>query len=75
MSLTDRRLAVALTAVAGIFHLLAPDLLLRTARWGYRRVLAVEFHPKRGASRRVRAVGVGFLLLAAALRRYTADST
>ena len=55
--------------VAGLVHLLVPGLLLWAGRWSYRWFLRVEFDPKPGAKRRVRLVGVGFLALAAVLRR------
>lgn len=51
-----------LGTLAGAIHLLAPDRLLATARWGYDRLLAVEFRPRENATRRVRLVGVAFLV-------------
>jgi hypothetical protein len=51
-------------ALAGIVHLLAPEWLLRTARVAYDRTLAVDFEPRANATRRVRLVGVGFLVAA-----------
>jgi hypothetical protein len=69
LSTVERRLLWTGTALAGVVHLLVPGLLLRTARLGYRLVLAVEFRPRDGARRRVRAVGMGLLALAAAIRR------
>lgn len=57
------------TALAGVVHLLVPGLLLRSGELAYRLVLRVEFDPKPGAKRRVRLVGLGFLAVAAALRR------
>jgi len=68
LSDTERRLVWLGTALAGLIHLLVPGLLLRTARVAYRYALAVEFDPKPGARRRVRLVGVGFLLLSEFLR-------
>jgi hypothetical protein len=44
--------------LAGIGHLLVPTRLLATARWGYDRILAVEFAPRPNAKRRVRLVGL-----------------
>jgi hypothetical protein len=55
--------------VAGVVHLLAPGLLLRSGAVAYRWFLRVEFDPIPGAKQRVRLVGVGFLVAAAALRR------
>ena len=55
--------------VAGLVHLLVPGLLLWAGRWSYRLALRVEFDPKPGAKRRVRLVGLGFLAVAAFLRR------
>jgi len=66
---TERRIVWLGTLLAGVAHLLAPGFLLATARRGYRRVLAVEFDPKRGARRRVRGIGLALLALAAVLRR------
>lgn len=63
------RLLWLASALAGLVHLLVPGLLLRSAEIGYRLVLRVAFDPKPGAKRRVRLVGVGFLALAAVLRR------
>jgi len=63
----------AALAVAGIVHLLFPRVLLRTARLGYDRLLAVEFHPRERAPRRVRAVGVLLLAAAVACRQSLAD--
>jgi hypothetical protein len=69
LSRTDRRLLSLGTALAGLVHLLVPGLLLRTARCGYRWVLAVEFRPRDGARRRVRVVGMALLAVSAVLRR------
>lgn len=66
---TERRVVWLGTLLAGVAHLVAPGLLLATARRGYRRVLAVRFDPEEGARRRVRGVGLALLALAAALRR------
>lgn len=51
----------ALLVVVGLAHLLAPGLLLWTASLGYRWVLAVEFDPRQGATRRVRLAGLGMV--------------
>ena len=59
----------AASALAGVVHLLVPGLLLRSGELAYRWFLAVEFDPKPGAKRRVRLVGLGFLAVAALLRR------
>lgn len=69
LSDTERRLVWLGATLAGLAHLLAPGLLLRTARVAYRYALAVEFDPQPGARRRVRLVGVGFLVLSKFLRR------
>ncbi|WP_049936651.1 hypothetical protein [Haloplanus natans] len=47
-----------LGVLAGVVHLLVPARLLATARWGYDRVLAVEFVPRPNATRRVRLLGL-----------------
>jgi len=47
---------------AGVAHLTIPGRLLALARWGYDRMLAVEFTPRTSAESRVRAVGVGMLV-------------
>ena len=56
-------------ALAGVVHLLVPGLLLWAGRLSYRLALRVEFDPKPGAKRRVRLVGLGFLAVAALVRR------
>jgi len=55
--------------LAGLVHLLVPGRLLWLGKLAYRWGLAVDFDPKPGAKRRVRLFGLGFLALAAALRR------
>ncbi|MFT4891783.1 MAG: hypothetical protein ACI9YT_002718, partial [Halobacteriales archaeon] len=55
---TTRRQVAVLLLLTGVVHLLAPGRLLRVARVSYDRVLAVEFTPRDGASRRVRLVGI-----------------
>lgn len=55
-------------ALAGAVHLLVPGLLLRSGEFAYRWFLRVEFDPKPGAKRRVRLVGVAFLVAAGVLR-------
>ena len=62
------RLCAAGSALAGIAHLLVPTLLLDLASAGYDRVLAVDFEPRENATVRVRVLGLGFLVAAAALR-------
>jgi hypothetical protein len=71
MSLSDthRRQICIVSTFIGIVHLAVPGVLLQTARLGYRWLLAVEFDPKPGAKARVRLVGVGFLVVAAAVWR------
>lgn len=69
LSETDLWLLSLGAALVGVVHLLIPGILLKTARWGYRWILAVEFDPKPGATGRVRLVGLGFLAVAAVLRR------
>lgn len=66
----EQRLLWLGTVAVGALHLLVPGVLLRTAQWGYRLVLAVEFDPKPGAKRRVRLVGLAVLSAAEILRRY-----
>jgi hypothetical protein len=63
-----------LGTLAGVVHLLVPDRLLATAAWGYDRVLAVDFRPRRPATRRVRLVGLLFLVASLSLRRALAAS-
>lgn len=55
-------LASVLGVVSGIVHLAVPDRLLAAARWGYDRLLAVDFDPRPNATRRVRLFGVLTLL-------------
>jgi len=45
----------------GVVHLAVPRVLLDAARWGYERILDVEFRPRGRARRRVRAVGAAML--------------
>lgn len=56
------RTVPVLGSVAGAVHLLVPGKLLATAEWGYDRVLAVDFDPRDGATRRARMVVLLFLL-------------
>jgi hypothetical protein len=72
ISETDRRLAILATALLGIVHLLVPGVLLRSARYGYDRVLDVEFRPRDGATRRVRLLGVLLVGVALALWKWDA---
>ena len=58
-------------ALTGLVHLLAPRTLLAVAGRAYDRSLAVDFEPRESAVRRVRVVGVGMLVGAAALARRT----
>jgi hypothetical protein len=62
---TRLRLLSVLGLLAGVAHLAFADRLLATARWGYDRVLAVDFDPRPNAARRVRLVGVLFVGLSA----------
>ncbi len=55
--------------IAGALHLAVPGRLLALARWGYDRVLAVEFTPRAAAKDRVRAVGVGMLAVGLVVMR------
>lgn len=55
-------------ALAGAVHLAVPGLLLRSAEFAYRWFLRVEFDPKPGAKRRVRLVGIAFLVAAGVIR-------
>jgi hypothetical protein len=56
------RLAAVGSIAASLAHFLVPGVLLRTAAWGYDRVLAVEFRPREHATRRVRLLGLVFLV-------------
>ena len=69
LSDTERTLLWAASALAGLVHLAVPGYLLRSGELAYRWFLRVEFDPKPGAKRRVRLVGLGFLAVAAVLRR------
>jgi hypothetical protein len=60
---------------AGLVHLLAPDRLLRTARWGYDLALDVQFRRGPATTTRVRLVGVGMLLAGAGLLTGVASPT
>jgi hypothetical protein len=72
---TRPRLLSICGLVAGLVHLVAPRRLLGAARWGYDRVLSVDFQPRETSPRRVRLLGLAFVgasLLAdrVARRRY-----
>ncbi|MDS0282798.1 hypothetical protein [Haloarcula onubensis] len=56
-------------ALVGLVHLAVPGRLLRSGEFAYRWFLRVEFEPKPGANGRVRLVGLGFLAVAAVVRR------
>ncbi|KYH26542.1 hypothetical protein HAPAU_16410 [Halalkalicoccus paucihalophilus] len=47
----------------GLAHLLAPRVLLATARYAYRRLLAADFDVNERTERRVRAIGLVMLAL------------
>jgi hypothetical protein len=66
------RASAAGSVLAGLVHLAAPARLLALARWGYDRVLAVEFRPRENATRRVRLVGVVMVVSAPVLARLAA---
>lgn len=69
-SVTGRlRSASWLLALAGLIHVLLAGTLLRAARWGYDRVLAVDFSPRASATVRVRLIGLAWIAAAVALRR------
>lgn len=63
------RLLSAAATVGGLLHLVAPRTLLGIAARAYDHVLAVDFQPRDGAGRRVRAVGVVLLVIGLALAR------
>ncbi len=69
LSDTERTVLWVGSAVAGVVHLAFPGLLLWLGGLAYRWFLRVEFDPKPGARGRVRLVGLGFLAIAAGLRR------
>lgn len=64
------QVAGALLAMTGLAHLLAPTTLLGLAERGYSTVLNVDFDPRPGASKRVRALGIGLLAAGAHLLYY-----
>ncbi|MFB6167810.1 MAG: hypothetical protein ABEJ43_03070 [Haloferacaceae archaeon] len=66
------RVSAVVSALAGLVHLAVPNRLLGLASWGYERVLAVGFHPRENATRRVRLVGVVMVGFAPVLRRLAA---
>jgi hypothetical protein len=66
------RVSAVGSVLAGLVHLAAPARLLVLAKWSYDRVLAVEFHPRENATRRVRLVGVVMLVSAPVLTRLAA---
>jgi uncharacterized protein YjeT (DUF2065 family) len=57
----------AALVLAGLVHVLAPRLLLGTARVGYDLVLDVEFEASGRSPRRVRVVGLGLVAAGAHL--------
>lgn len=66
------RVSAAVSALAGLVHLTVPDRLLKLASWSYDRVLAVRFHPRENATRRVRLIGAAMIASAAVLTRLAA---
>jgi hypothetical protein len=64
------RVSAVVSALAGLVHLAAPDRLLHLASWSYDRVLAVQFRPRKNATRRVRLVGIAMLVAAPVLTRF-----
>lgn len=48
--------------LAGIIHLLVPQLLLRLAQKGYKHVLAIDVQPRAPTTRRIRLIGIGMIL-------------
>ncbi|MEF8851369.1 MAG: hypothetical protein V5A44_01870 [Haloarculaceae archaeon] len=66
-----RPLGVGLV-LAGLAHLLAPGVLLWTARVAYDRVLDVRFEPRDSAPNRVRLVGAAMVATGAHLAYYGA---
>jgi len=64
------RPAGLLLVLAGLAHVLAPRLLLKSGELGYDLALAVEFDPTDAAPRRVRIAGVGMILAGAHLAYY-----
>jgi hypothetical protein len=77
-TLTRLRLLSIFGVVVGLAHLVVPRRLLATARWGYDRVLSVDFKPRPSAPRRVRLLGLVFttvsLLVDRVARRRYLDS-
>lgn len=61
------RVSAVTSAFAGLIHLIAPNQLLTLAKWSYDQVLAVRFHPRESASRRVRLIGVVMVIAAPVL--------
>lgn len=66
------RASAVVSALAGLVHLAVPARLLTLAGWAYDRVLAVRFHPRKNATRRVRLVGVVMVASAPVLARLAA---
>jgi hypothetical protein len=64
--------SAVVSVLAGLAHLVVPNRLLELARWSYDRVLAVQFQPRTGATRRVRLVGLVMVVLAPVLARLAA---
>lgn len=66
------RIGSSLLTVAGLVHVLFAETLLWIARWGYDRVLAVDFSPREGSKRRVRLIGLLWTGAGVLLRRLVA---
>jgi hypothetical protein len=66
------RVSAALSALAGLVHLVVPGRLLKLASWSYENVLAVRFQPRENAIRRVRLVGIAMIIFAPVLTRLAA---
>lgn len=66
------RVSAVVNVLAGLAHLLVPTRLLDLAGWSYDRVLAVRFHPRKNAARRVRLIGAAMVVSAPVLIRAAA---
>jgi hypothetical protein len=58
------RLGAVLNLASAVAHFLAPGALLDTVSVWYERGLAVDFEPRPAATRRVRLLGIPFLVAA-----------
>lgn len=69
LSPVERRTGGWLLLLAGLAHLLAPNLTVDVVRAAYAETLDAAFIPRDGTNARVRLLGVGLVVVGAVVRR------